>query len=366
MATIKGKWRWNDNIRDPWYDHDEKNATISFKSGEKSFSSITVAASFLNHAIIHYDEIEVQSCEIIWEEGEADCIDTFDENYRLMDFGESYQEIDDELYDFIIANAHEWNISDKLKIIAENEQKVYDAGVDAGKQAEYDAFWDAKQPRKGERHMMNGNYGGNWTIETFRPKYDIVPQAGVYLFFGNNLKIDLVEHLKSIGRKLDFSQCDNQNGAFYMSNFTHIGKVSALGGYYYVFQDCKNLVTIDEWGDAQGREMTGNGMTTTFSGCTALENITIKGYFANDMSFKDCTKLSRDSITNIINHLSDIVGKKLTLSRNAVDIAFEFRTSYTDSETGEEISLVIKGTDEDNPYWWDLADTKPNWTIELV
>jgi hypothetical protein len=105
-------------------------------------------------------------------------------------------------------------ISEKFIEACQNTERIYFAG----KQKEYDVFWDAKQPRKGERHMMNGNYGGNWTIETFRPKYDIVPQAGVYLFFGNNLKIDLVEHLKSIGRKLDFSQCDNQNGAFYMSN----------------------------------------------------------------------------------------------------------------------------------------------------
>ena len=231
-------------------------------------------------------------------------------------------------------------LSERILEACENTEKVYFAG----KKDEYDAFWDAKQPGKGKPETMNGNFGGRWTVETFNPKYDIVPTSCPNLFFGNYLKIDLVEHLKSIGRRLDFSQCDNQNSAFYMANFTHIGTASALGGYYNVFLDCKNLVTIDEWGDAQGREMTGNGMTTTFSGCTALENIKIKGKFANDIYFHWSTKLKRASIESIVAALSDNVsGKKLQLSKTAVENAFPVSDD-----------------------WRALVMAHQNWTITLL
>lgn len=220
----------------------------------------------------------------------------------------------------------------------------FDEVFDAGKKAEYDAFWDAKQPSKGDPATMNGDFGGHWTVETFNPKYDIVPISCPNLFFGNYLKIDLVEHLKSIGRRLDFSQCDNQNSAFYMANFTHIGNASALGGYYNVFMDCKYLVTIDEWGDTQGREMTGGGMTSTFSGCTALENIKIKGKFANDIYFHWSTKLTRASIESIIAALSDTAsGKKLQLSKTAVENAFPVSDD-----------------------WSALVMAHQNWTITLL
>jgi hypothetical protein len=387
MATIKGKWRWNDNVRDPWYHHEEKNATIAFKSGEKSFLSITVVASFLNHAIIHYDEIEVQSCELIWEDGVLiDCIDTFDENYRLMDFGENEQEIDDELYNFIIANAHKWDISSKLEIIAENQQKVYEKGysvgndagydegleighengynqgVEDGRQAEYDAFWDAKQPYKNNPVSMTGEYGGSWSVETFKPKYDMVPTYSQYMFYCNNLNIDLVEYLNSIGRKLDFSQCKNMNYTFAGAAFTHIGSVCGNGvGVSNVFASCAKLVTIDEFGNCKGGDIDAS-TTNTFYGCTALENITVKGKFTGDVYFHWSKNLSKASIISIINALSDNVsGKKLQLSETAIKSAFGVEPIDWDGD-GKKEGWIGNGVEE----WMALISTKSNWTITAL
>ena len=247
---------------------------------------------------------------------------------------------------------------EQLQLIHDNIPELYEAG----KQAEYDAFWDAKQYGSGSPRIMTGNFGGYWSVETFKPKYDIVPTSCPYMFFGNSLMIDLVEHLEKIGRKLDFSKCENQNAAFYMSNFTHIGNASALGGYYNVFQDCKYLVTIDEWGDAQGREMSGAGMTNTFQNCIALENITIKGKFANTVYFHWSTKLTKASIVSIVNALSDNVsGKTLQLSKTAVDEAFKFVSQFDDGT-----SFEVLGSEENNPYWPQLRDSKPNWQITLI
>ena len=211
------------------------------------------------------------------------------------------------------------DVASKIVEACENTEKVFFAG----REAEYDEFWKIKQPNRGAKQTYTGDFGGRWTEETFKPKYDIIPSSAPYLFCGNNLKIDLVEHFEKIGKKLDFSQCTNQNSCFFMSSFTRVGNVSALGGYYYVFQDCNSLVTIDEWGDAQGREISGDGLTTTFKNCVALENIKIKGKFARDIHFHWSTKLTRASIESIVNALSsNVTGRTLQLSKTAVSNAF--------------------------------------------
>ena len=82
------------------------------------------------------------------------------------------------------------SIAKKLKTVAENQQKVYDAGFtagqatggntdaayqagfDAGKQAEYDAFWDALQHNGADtcdyRYMFF-----YWDDAAYNPKYPI-------------------------------------------------------------------------------------------------------------------------------------------------------------------------------------------------
>ena len=78
------------------------------------------------------------------------------------------------------------SIAEKLTAIAENEQRVYDAGYmhgnndgyllgeEAGKKSEYDAFWDAFQ-LDGERTNYSYAFSGSgWHSETFKPKYKIL------------------------------------------------------------------------------------------------------------------------------------------------------------------------------------------------
>jgi len=61
------------------------------------------------------------------------------------------------------------SIADKLTQIAENEQKVYEAG----QQAEYDRFWDEYQ-RKTRTSWDYAFYGIGWNDETYKPKHPIV------------------------------------------------------------------------------------------------------------------------------------------------------------------------------------------------
>lgn len=275
------------------------------------------------------------------------------------------------------------SVADKLTQIAENEQKVfksgrdegyqdgygsghgdgYTEGFDAGKQAEYDAFWDKFQAN-GNRTRYRACFGGEiWNNGLLNPKYDMYVNDAIYMFYFNTMGGDLVEYFKNIGKVLSFEGAGdkNLNSVFQYSNFTRVGKMHSSGASWYsTFADCAYLVTIDEVGnyDENGNvQLT----TSTFSNCPALKNITIRGKISGSTDFKSSTKLSCASITNIIEHLSDTsTGKTLTLSKTAVDIEFEFVTEI-DGET-----YISKGSDEDNPYWWNLVATKPNWTITLV
>lgn len=91
-----------------------------------------------------------------------------------------------------------------------------------------------------------------------------------------------------------------------------------------------------------------------FNGCTALKEVrfapqTIKA----EIGFPQSTQLSADSITSIINGLSpDTSGLTLTLSRAAVNTAFETAEGAADGSTSAE--------------WLALIGTRSNWTVSLV
>ena len=75
------------------------------------------------------------------------------------------------------------SISDKLVTIAENEQKVFDAG----KKAEYDAFWDAYQTNGNRRHYNHAFYD-YWDDITYNPKYPIVvTSTSDYIYASSNM-----------------------------------------------------------------------------------------------------------------------------------------------------------------------------------
>ena len=72
-------------------------------------------------------------------------------------------------------------IAEKLKTIAEKLKEVFNAGknkgkaegIEEGREAEYNDFWDSYQDR-GIR--SSGNYmcaSGGWNDSTFKPKYSL-------------------------------------------------------------------------------------------------------------------------------------------------------------------------------------------------
>lgn len=268
------------------------------------------------------------------------------------------------------------SIAEKIATIAANEQRVYDAGYEKGKadggggggytdgdldasynegyddgrQAEYDAFWNAYQMNGTRYNYQYGAFGGvGWTDETFKPKYPIKPKYPYGMFTGCNItKIKDIDFSIATDLKQTMYQC---------TSLKEVGVVNAplATSALMCFNGDYALHTIEKM--VVGEQCT---FDQTFINCSALKNIVFEGIIGNNIDFRWSTLLTRASIESIVNHLSDAAtGKTLTLSEAAVDEAFKGGTSAADPSTTTEMG---SGTVD----WFDLYMSKQNWTITLV
>jgi hypothetical protein len=220
----------------------------------------------------------------------------------------------------------------------------YDEVYEAGKKAEYDAFWDSFQ-QNGERTMYTaaGVFSGYaFDFGNFYPKYDICPIGNAsQLFYSWGSSGSLKKRLEECGVVLDTSQATNLTNAF---AYTHITEIPTI--------DCRQLggsstgVFLNAWGRLKTIEkliVNENVTFTNWFNNSLLESIRFEGVIGQDLSLGDSKALSKASIESIIGCLSDTAtGKTLTLSKTAVE------NTFTDTE------------------WGSLVATKPNWTITLV
>ena len=226
---------------------------------------------------------------------------------------------------------------------AEYAKKV-DEVYEAGKKAEYDAFWDA--------HQINGtrtNYANTfacWALENICPKYDMKPTTTYMMFRGAGVssggELDLAERLDECGVILDTSECNTLQYMFYESRITRVGVIDTRGASslndifdYSKIQTIEKLILKDDGSQT---------ISGSFKSCSFLVDIAIEGVIGkNGFNFQWSTKLSKASITSIINALSTTTsGLTVTLSKTAKEAAF------TDAE------------------WAALIATRTNWTISLV
>ena len=211
------------------------------------------------------------------------------------------------------------SVAEKLRAIAENEHSVYAAGA----RAEHDRFWDGFQ-RNGERSNYSyAFYHNYWDDEVYNPKYDIKAQNLQFAFRYSNITDTKV--------------------AIYLNN-TYAD--SGAG----IFSNAKQLKTIRKIVLTSTTPISSN----MFSNCTALENLTVEGVIGqNGFNVQSSSLLSRASIISIINALSTTTsGLTVTLSRAAVNSAFETSDGAADGSTSAEWSAII--------------GARSNWTISLI
>ena len=162
------------------------------------------------------------------------------------------------------------SIAEKLVNIAENVPKVFEAG----KQAEYDSFWDVFQNKGGEANYRYAFCYSRFDDTTYNPKYDIkctnVTTSGEYMFYSSPI------------------------------TDTKVGIYAPPSNIASAFRSSK-LVTI--------RLLHMHDTTTSssaFAECTGLENITISGTIGKAIGFPDCKNLTHDSLMSIIEHLGTV------------------------------------------------------------
>lgn len=239
------------------------------------------------------------------------------------------------------------SIAEKLTKVAENVQKVYEAGQEDGKKTAYDEFWDTYQ-EKGSRTSYVYAFGGvGWDEKTFKPKYSMKPKSATYMFAQSYANLDSVV--------LDTSNLTN--GAYMFQTYygstlptINISKITVTYNLAYMFA-YSYLVTIEKLIVSENTAF----VNTMFTNATRLENITFEGTIAKSgLDLSPCTKLTKESITSVINALSDTTtSMKLTLSKTAVNTAFGINV--------DDVTTYPEGTE-----YYNLRHSKDNWTISYV
>lgn len=260
------------------------------------------------------------------------------------------------------------NTADKLITIAENEQRVYKAGYakgkaeggnteeaynegfEAGQKSEYDRFWDNYQQNGQRTNYQNAFSGKGWTVETFKPKYDITSNESYMLFRASGIVGDLGEILKTLGRKLTIR--GNISYGFNTSEFEIIDGIEFSGVLTNMDAAFSNSLKLREI--KTPLLIDANTSINGFASCYALEELRFDGTIGkNGLNLQWSPKLSKSSIVNIIGCLSTTTsGLSVTVSKTAVNNAFETSEGAGDGSTSQE--------------WLNLTATKPNWTISLV
>ena len=218
------------------------------------------------------------------------------------------------------------SIADKLTTIAENVPKVYEAGKAAGGgvDAGLDLFWETYQ-QGGARTDYQDKFGdGNWTNETFRPKYTVWFSGNQHQF--RNPAVTDYELLKMI----NFSKVQNWSDYFREAPITHLPELDTRGTYgntslYQMFYKAK-IEVVDKLIIKDDGNTTFNN---AFGGATALTSITFEGVIGQDIYLHDCKNLTHASLMSVIGCLKDYSGTETT---KRLQIASANLAKLTDEE----------------------------------
>ena len=174
------------------------------------------------------------------------------------------------------------SIAEKLQTIAENEQRVYEAGIEEGKKAEHDAWWEVYQ-QGGKPMAVNYMFAfDRWTDAVYKPKYPIRSSSSTIsnTFYSSGIS-DTVVDIDARGVQL-----------------------AATFSYAYSLKKVRKLM-VDE----------STTYNNPFNGTRALVELGIEGTIGqNGFNVSPCTLLSHDSLMSIINALkSGVSGLTVTL-----------------------------------------------------
>lgn len=190
------------------------------------------------------------------------------------------------------------DMKNAIDAVAENQ-------LNAGKQAEYDEFWDTFQ-NKGKRGRYLMAFA-DWKAANFRPKYDLVPTNAHMMFYSFQDKgiNDLKGILESLGIKLDFSKCTNFTQCFAFAYIHYLGVIDTRGATSLssILYDASHIKSVDK---LILKEDGSQKFTSAFGNASGLYNMPIEGVIGkNGFNVQWSTKLNHDSLLSILNALQD-------------------------------------------------------------
>lgn len=216
------------------------------------------------------------------------------------------------------------SIAKKLHTITENMQKVYDAGAGdgggnydegyqkgytegelAGRENQYNDFWDMYQQNGGRINYEGAFSGLGWNADTFKPKYDMQPIAAANMFSSTRIT-DLKGKLDNLGVALDFSKCISASNIFQKSDITHIGTFdsTSLSNLNQVFYYATALTTVDKLILKSDGSQTFSS-SLSFAQCNALTHIIFEGVIGQNNFNIQWSNLDVESLVSILNALAD-------------------------------------------------------------
>lgn len=192
------------------------------------------------------------------------------------------------------------SISEKLTTIAENQEKVYDAGYEKANRD----FWDYVT-QKGKRKVYEQAFS-YWDCEYIHPPYKIIPDktSRILSMFNANPSLKKVEkeYFDLSEAKYDWSNYIGYRMFYNCPNLEIIEDINILAGKYdNTFAYCPNLKTIEIL-----RVEERSTFYATFFQCYNLQDLTIDGVIGqNGFNVQWSTNLTPVSLRSIIDALKD-------------------------------------------------------------
>ena len=220
-------------------------------------------------------------------------------------------------------------IAEKLTTIADNQQKVYDAGYNIGlakgKTDANKSFWDGYQFYGNRNSYSYAFFGNGWNDSTYNPQYDIYTEP----------KSDRARYMFAWSGIVDTKVPIEINGG-----------TNSIGSPVVeecIFLGCKHLTTI--------KELYINNYNAPynrwFEGCINLRKIAIKGQIKNNgFDIHWSKNLTAKSLYSIIDALSTSkTGLTITLPTTA------------------EANYNANPPEGAPQTWAELIKTRSKWTI---
>lgn len=179
-------------------------------------------------------------------------------------------------------------------------------GIEQGRQAVYDEFWDDYQKNGNRQDYAKAFEGAFWNNKRLKPKYSLNnAQNCNFMFRYSNIK-DLSS--LSIGYCTGaYALCREAVNLELMGNIYLAGNTSFSQGFY----SCSKLTKIGVL-----RVGAGTNLELAFYDCTALKEVTFTGTIGTNLDIR-YSPLSHDSLMSIIDHLQDLSSgtttRKLTI-----------------------------------------------------